>query len=190
MFIQTETTPNPASLKFLPGRIVLGNGTAKFRDSAEAGASPLAERLFAVPGVPMIYSGQEFGEDAPRTIDFCPINWDKLKRTAHHEHYDLVCRLIRARRTLAALRNDNIHFEADDFAGEQVVRLRRWDEEGTTVLAALNFADERRTVTLHVPTDGVWRDVVADRVYQLAAGEHRFVLQPWRAMLLAPINGR
>ena len=95
--------------------------------------------LFAAPGVPMIYSGQEFGEDAPRTIDFCPINWEKLKRTAHHQHHDLVCRLIVARRTYAALRSDNIIFEADDFVRDQVVRLRRWDEQGTVVLAALNF---------------------------------------------------
>ena len=60
MFIQTETTPNPASLKFLPGRIVLGNGTAEFRDSAEAGTSPLAERLFAVPGVAGVFLGGDF----------------------------------------------------------------------------------------------------------------------------------
>ena len=60
MFIQTETTPNPASLKFLPGRIVLGTGTAEFRDSAEAGASPLAERLFAVPGVSGVFLGGDF----------------------------------------------------------------------------------------------------------------------------------
>jgi Fe-S cluster biogenesis protein NfuA len=60
MFIQTETTPNPASLKFLPGRIVLGSGTAEFRDSSEAGASPLAERLFAVPGVSGVFLGSDF----------------------------------------------------------------------------------------------------------------------------------
>jgi Fe-S cluster biogenesis protein NfuA len=60
MFIQTETTPNPASLKFLPGRIVLGSGTAEFRDSGEAGASPLAERLFAVEGVGGVFFGEDF----------------------------------------------------------------------------------------------------------------------------------
>ena len=52
MFIQTEATPNPATLKFLPGREVLADGTADFRDPDEAReASPLAGRLFDVPGV-------------------------------------------------------------------------------------------------------------------------------------------
>src|SRR5436190_1209108 len=51
MFIQTESTPNPASLKFLPGRIVLGSGTAEYRNPDEAAGSPPAERLFGVGGV-------------------------------------------------------------------------------------------------------------------------------------------
>ena len=60
MFIQTETTPNPASLKFLPGRIVLGSGTAEFRDADEAARSPLAERLFGVDGVGGVFLGSDF----------------------------------------------------------------------------------------------------------------------------------
>lgn len=146
--------------------------------------------LFSVPGVPMIYSGQEFGDDAPRTIDFCPINWEKLKRLAHHEHYDLVCRLIQARRSYGALRSDNIYFEPDDFAQQQIVRLRRWDEHGATVVAALNFGVVPRRVTLNFPVGGVWQEVVGDRVYQLAAGNHDFELEPWRALLLTPVGGR
>jgi Fe-S cluster biogenesis protein NfuA len=60
MFIQTEATPNPATLKFLPGRIVLGNGTAEFRSADEAQSSPLAERLFGVPGVSAVFLGGDF----------------------------------------------------------------------------------------------------------------------------------
>jgi Fe-S cluster biogenesis protein NfuA len=60
MFIQTEPTPNPASLKFLPGRVVLGAGTAEYRSAAEAAGSPLAERLFAVPGVAGVFLGGDF----------------------------------------------------------------------------------------------------------------------------------
>jgi Fe-S cluster biogenesis protein NfuA len=60
MFIQTETTPNPASLKFLPGRLVIGNGTVDYRDPGEARSSPLAERLFAVPGVSGVFLGGDF----------------------------------------------------------------------------------------------------------------------------------
>ena len=60
MFIQTEQTPNPATLKFLPGREVLGSGTADFPDAASAGRSPLAERLFEVEGVTRVFLGSDF----------------------------------------------------------------------------------------------------------------------------------
>jgi len=61
MFIQTELTPNPATLKFLPGRAVIDSGTANFTDAATAAArSPLAERLFAVGGVTGVFLGGDF----------------------------------------------------------------------------------------------------------------------------------
>jgi len=60
MFIQTEATPNPATLKFLPGRPVLENGTLDLRDKDEAAQSPLAERLFAIGGVSGVFFGSDF----------------------------------------------------------------------------------------------------------------------------------
>ena len=60
MFIQTETTPNPATLKFLPGRIVLADGTLDMRDKAEAARSPLAARLFEIDGVGGVFFGTDF----------------------------------------------------------------------------------------------------------------------------------
>lgn len=61
MFIQTETTPNPATLKFLPGRAVLKSGTRDFRDAEEAAAaSPLAARLFEIDGVTGVFLGADF----------------------------------------------------------------------------------------------------------------------------------
>jgi Fe-S cluster biogenesis protein NfuA len=60
MFIQTEATPNPATLKFLPGREVLGTGTADFPNPDAASASPLARRLFAVEGVTGVFLGSDF----------------------------------------------------------------------------------------------------------------------------------
>lgn len=61
MFIQTETTPNPATLKFLPGKVVLEDGTADFRNAESAReASPLARRLFDVPGVTGVFFGYDF----------------------------------------------------------------------------------------------------------------------------------
>lgn len=75
MFIQTESTPNPATLKFLPGKVVLNEGTADFRDAETAReASPLAGRLFDVSGVTGVFFGYDFvtvSKDGP--------DWQHLK---------------------------------------------------------------------------------------------------------------
>ncbi|HUK10872.1 MAG TPA: NifU family protein [Stellaceae bacterium] len=60
MFIQTEQTPNPATLKFIPGRAVLESGTANFTSAEAAVRSPLAERLFALDGVTGVFLGNDF----------------------------------------------------------------------------------------------------------------------------------
>lgn len=60
MYIETETTPNPAVLKFLPGREVMAAGTREFADEAEAAASPLAEALFSLGDVSGVFYGRDF----------------------------------------------------------------------------------------------------------------------------------
>lgn len=60
MFIQTETTPNPSTLKFLPGVEVMASGTQFFTESSQATESPLAQALFAIEGVSAVFLGQDF----------------------------------------------------------------------------------------------------------------------------------
>lgn len=61
MFIQTEATPNPATLKFLPGRSVLGDkGAIEFRAAEQSEGSPLASRLFEIDGVSSVFFGSDF----------------------------------------------------------------------------------------------------------------------------------
>jgi len=60
MFIQTESTANPAALKFLPGRTVLGDGSVEFGDADQARRSPLAQRLFTIPAVTRVALGGDF----------------------------------------------------------------------------------------------------------------------------------
>ena len=60
MFIQTEATPNPATLKFIPGKQVLAEGTADFRKKGDATTSPLAARLFDIDGVEGVFFGSDF----------------------------------------------------------------------------------------------------------------------------------
>ena len=60
MFIQSEATPNPETLKFLPGEDVMGEGTANYTAAEQAGQSPLATRLFATDGVQGVFLGSDF----------------------------------------------------------------------------------------------------------------------------------
>jgi Fe-S cluster biogenesis protein NfuA len=85
MFIQTEATPNPATLKFLPGRTVLDSGTMEFVDREAAARSPLAEKLFGVPGVTSVFYGSDFV-----TVTKDDSDWQHLKPAilgAIMEHY-------------------------------------------------------------------------------------------------------
>ena len=60
MFIETETTPNPATLKFLPGEVVMTTGTREFTSDEEAAVSPLAQGLFALGDVTGVLFGRDF----------------------------------------------------------------------------------------------------------------------------------
>ena len=85
MFIQTEATPNPATLKFLPGRAVLTGGTKDFRDEASASQSPLASRLFVIEGVSGVFFGPDF-----ISVSKGEAEWQHLKPAilgAIMEHY-------------------------------------------------------------------------------------------------------
>ena len=85
MFIQTEATPNPATLKFIPGRTVLDTGTMEFASREAAARSPLAERLFGVQGVTSVFYGADFV-----TVTKDDGDWQHLKPAilgAIMEHY-------------------------------------------------------------------------------------------------------
>ena len=85
MFIQTEATPNPATLKFIPGRVVLDAGTMEFTSRESAHRSPLAARLFEVPDVTGVFFGYDFITVTKKGGD-----WQHLKPAilgAVMEHY-------------------------------------------------------------------------------------------------------
>ncbi len=74
MFIQTEATPNPATLKFVPGQQVLASGTLDFRSIEDSASSPLAARLFQIDGVTGIFLGSDF-----ITVTKDETDWQHLK---------------------------------------------------------------------------------------------------------------
>ena len=105
MFIQTEATPNPATLKFLPGRAVLGEGTAEFLTPDAAAPSPLALRLFEVPGVASVFFGGDFITVTKEERDEPGFEWQHLRPAilgAIMEHYTSGRPVIEGERDAAA----------------------------------------------------------------------------------------
>jgi Fe-S cluster biogenesis protein NfuA len=112
MFIQTEATPNPATLKFIPGRTVLDTGTMEFVNREAASRSPLAERLFAVNGVTSVFYGSDFV-----TVTKDDSDWQHLKPAilgAIMEHYMSGAPLLAD----GTVGNDEAHDEEDEFFDE------------------------------------------------------------------------
>src|ERR1700758_1052795 len=112
MFIQTEATPNPATLKFIPGRLVLDAGTMEFSTPEAAARSPLAERLFAVPGVTGVFYGADFV-----TVTKADGDWQPLKPAilgAIMEHYMSGAPLLAA----GSAASDEAADEQDEFFSE------------------------------------------------------------------------
>ena len=146
--------------------------------------------LLGAPGIPMLYSGQEFAEDTPRTIDFQPLHWGKLQQAVYADYAALVTRLIGARRHRAALQSDHIRFYPNDFAQEKLVRFDRFAlaADGNTltdfVTVALNFGERRQQTELTLPWAGRWRDLVTNQVRQRKAGPWQTTLGPWQGVLL------
>lgn len=120
MFIQTEATPNPATLKFLPGKEVMGmRGTAFYTDADSAKVSPLAQALFEVADVSAIFLGRDFitvtkKEDA---------DWNVLRPlllTTIMDHYTAGKPVVIEAKTVV---NDNVGPASDDPVVAQIVEL-------------------------------------------------------------------
>jgi Fe-S cluster biogenesis protein NfuA len=118
MFIQTEATPNPATLKFLPGRIVVPDGTFEARTAADAERSPLAERLFAVPGVTGVFLGSDFVTVTKRDGE-----WQHLKPAilgAIMEHFMSGAPVLKDE--AAGAEDGDEFFDADDIGTVETIK--------------------------------------------------------------------
>ena len=86
MFIQTEDTPNPETLKFIPGLVVLDTGTEEFVDAKSSESSPLVKRIFNIDGISRVFLGSDF-ISVTKNVD---LEWNILKPSilaAIMEHY-------------------------------------------------------------------------------------------------------
>ena len=112
MFIQTEATPNPATLKFLPGKPVLDTGTLDMRSRDDAAKSPLAERLFGIDGVDGVFFGSDF-----ITVSKAAGEWPQLKPAilgAIMEHFMSGAPLLRSGETSGTADDENEFFAPED----------------------------------------------------------------------------
>ncbi|MEL6264655.1 MAG: NifU family protein, partial [Pseudomonadota bacterium] len=117
MFIQTEATPNPQTLKFLPGRAVMQAGSADFPSPEGASASPLAERLFGVGGVTGVFLGPDF----ITVTKGAETAWDHIKPAllgAIMEHYQSGLPVMQGEGPMVG------HAEHDGPDGEIVVQIK------------------------------------------------------------------
>ncbi|MDA0708216.1 MAG: NifU family protein [Proteobacteria bacterium] len=104
MFIQTEQTPNPATLKFIPGEVVLENGTLFFEKKEDAAHSPLASVLFDIKGVSAVFFGSDF-----ITVENSGEDWDDLKPAilgTIMEHYTAGLPIITGEASVGVVNDD------------------------------------------------------------------------------------
>jgi len=119
MFIQTEATPNPATLKFLPGRAVLESGTLDMATREAASQSPLAERLFGIPNVSGVFYGSDF-----ISVTKSDGEWQQIKPAilgAIMEHYMSGAALVAADTQAAAVADDEF-FDAKDAETVDIIK--------------------------------------------------------------------
>ena len=112
MFIQTEATPNPATLKFLPGKSVLRSGTRDYRDGDMASESPLAVRLFSIDGVTGVFFGSDF-----ISVTKDEGEWQHLKPailSAIMEHFMSGAALVEGDEQASESGSDEEFFEPED----------------------------------------------------------------------------
>jgi Fe-S cluster biogenesis protein NfuA len=147
MFIQTETTPNPATLKFLPGRSVLASGTLDMPDRASAAKSTLAERLFDISGVTGVFFGSDF-----ITVSKNSGEWQQLKPAilgAIMEHFMSGAPILKQEEAASMAAGEQEFFEAAD--AETVATIKELIE--TRVRPAV--ANDGGDITFRGYKDGV-----------------------------------
>jgi 1,4-alpha-glucan branching enzyme len=125
-------------------------------DSALRKAQLAAIALFTAQGIPMLYSGQEFGAAGPKTVDESKLPWGKMTDARGELLYKHHATLAYLRQHCPALQFNNIAPILVDNE-RRVIVFKRWTENSTAVIA-LNFAPDSQTVTFTFPHPGRWHE--------------------------------
>ena len=139
MFIQTEETPNPAALKFIPGVDVMGTGNAEFNSAEEAKSAPLARRIFQIEGVQTVFLGADFV--AVTKID--SLEWFSLKPAilaGIMEHFASGLPVIEKSNETASSADEN-DISADDNDSETVKQIKHLIDTRVRPAVAMDGGD-------------------------------------------------
>ncbi len=139
MFIQTEETPNPAALKFIPGVDVMGKGNAEFNSAEEATNAPLARRIFQIEGVQTVFLGADFV--AVTKID--SLEWFSLKPAilaGIMEHFASGLPVIEKSNETASSADEN-DISADDNDSETVKQIKHLIDTRVRPAVAMDGGD-------------------------------------------------
>ena len=118
------------------------------------------------PGVPMIFAGQEFGEDTKKTLKDNPLHWEKIGTQWGQWLLEKSRELIQLRTTHPALKKDNLHILQHD---DTLVVFAR-QEASTCVVVAINFSKSVKEVTLPLPWRGTWDILMGDEAPTMESG--------------------
>jgi malto-oligosyltrehalose trehalohydrolase len=127
--------------------------------------------LFTAQGVPMLYAGQEFGANSPKTIDENKLPWNYLESDAGQALYKHYAALAYLRHTQAALQANNFEPLLVDHE-RKVLAFQRWSEEGSIVVVGVNLTPEAQRAAITFPRPGVWHEWLHDYDEEVGAEPH------------------
>jgi malto-oligosyltrehalose trehalohydrolase len=127
--------------------------------------------LFTAQGVPMLYSGQEFGHKNKKTIDVDKLAWDYLEGDAGKALFNHYATLINLRHQQGALHHNNFEVLVVDHE-RKLLAFHRWDDAGSVVVVAVNLTGTTQKLTIPFPRAGVWHEWLFD--YDEQVGEEPF----------------
>ena len=136
--------------------------------------------LLTVPGLPMIWMGQEFGAVNPKSLEPQPIDWALLANKDNKDLHDFTANLIKFRREHPSLWSDNFQVVLSD-SDRRIFGYKRWNDAGGVVVVVVNFNDNPSgefIVEKAGLEDGPWREHITNRTFQMTGGQIKDTLEP------------
>jgi 1,4-alpha-glucan branching enzyme len=136
--------------------------------------------LLTVPGLPMIWMGQEFGAVNPKSLEPQPIDWSLLANKDNKDLRDFSAELIKFRRQRPSLWSDNFQVVLSD-SNRRIFGYKRWNDAGGVVVVVANINDTPSgefVIEKAGLEDGTWREHLTNRKFQMTGGQIKDTLEP------------